>query len=382
MNNEIIIIGGNHHNMLGITRALGENGLRVNLIVTNNNKYAFVVKSKYVKTYCIVKEDEKQILDILENKYDKNKKSILLPTSDFAAYVIDKNLDKLKLKFIVPNINYKQSEIIKYMNKYNQYILAKKYNINMAKSVECDLENFEFLGNCYPYIVKPLESIDGEKNDITICKNKKELFKAIEEFRNKEYKKVIIQEFIKYDKEITLMGCIWGKKLILPGGVEKIRRFPKNKGNVSYGIVKPIEKIGVNIKPIENLLKDINYNGMFDIEIFKIGKNFWLNEINFRNSGNSYVLTYKNIYLAYIYILLICNDELSNININFFDEFHIRDEFLERNQLLKKNISLKEYFNAKIKSKVGFIKNKKDRAPEYWKRIFAILRRINKNEKE
>ena len=121
---------------------------------------------------------------------------------------------------------------------------------------------------------------------------------------------------------------------------------------------------------------------MFDIEIFKIGKNFWLNEINFRNSGNSYVLTYKNIYLAYIYILLIGNDELSNININFFDEFHIRDEFLERNQLLKKNISLKEYFNAKIKSKVGFIKNKKDRAPEYWKKIFAILRRINKNEKE
>lgn len=47
--NEIIILGGNHHNMLGIIRALGKEKLKSIIIITDNNKYFYTKKSKYVK---------------------------------------------------------------------------------------------------------------------------------------------------------------------------------------------------------------------------------------------------------------------------------------------------------------------------------------------
>ena len=86
MKKDVIVIGGNHHNTLGVIRSLGEKGIYPNIIITNESKYAYVAKSKYVKDYDIVKEDEDKIKEILIKKYVKlENKATLIPTSDFAA---------------------------------------------------------------------------------------------------------------------------------------------------------------------------------------------------------------------------------------------------------------------------------------------------------
>ena len=97
INNDVIIIGGNHHNMLGVIRMLGEEGIHPSLIVTNQNRYAYVTKSKYVKDYDVIAENETEMREILLKKYaSSEEKPILFPTSDFAALFIDKNLNLLK----------------------------------------------------------------------------------------------------------------------------------------------------------------------------------------------------------------------------------------------------------------------------------------------
>ena len=174
--NEVIVVGGNHHNALGVIRSFGKNGIKINLIVTNDTKYPFIVKSKYVKKYSIIKENEVEILDELSKYKNITPKPAIIPTSDYAEYVIDKNLDKLKKTFIVPSINNTQGEVIKYMDKFNQIDLCKKYKIDMAKSCVLVLNN-ELNLNIklkYPYILKPIESINGKKTDIQIVSNPKE----------------------------------------------------------------------------------------------------------------------------------------------------------------------------------------------------------------
>lgn len=377
--NEIIIIGGNHHNMLGVIRALGEKGIYSNIIVTHVEKYAYVTKSKYVKEFTIISEKEEEVLNSLEKYKVLNKKAVLIPTSDFAAYVIDKNLNMLKKYFYVPSIKNKQGNIIKLMNKYNQYKLCINNKIGCLKSIEVNL-NQEIItqGVNLPCIVKPLESIDGEKDDISICKNTDELNVTIKKFKAKGYKNALIQDYLEDKKECMIMGVAYNNQVIIPGIAERIRCYPLKKGTTSFGKIITKSNFDYDFSQIVNLIKKIGYNGLFDIDIFKTKGKFVLNEINFRNSGNSYALVSDNIYLAYIYVLLTLGLDVSNEKLNVDKDFYFIDENYERKLLLSKQISFWDYSEARKKTSSYFIKNKKDRRVRRWKYIYAIKRRIKK----
>ena len=301
MKNEIIIIGGNHHNLLGMVRSFGERNFKCNVIITNDNRYAYVKRSKYINKCFVVHEDEKEIMTCLDKFSGNQNKPIIFPTSDFSEAIIDKNFNAIKSSFILPSINNKQGQILKFMNKFNQFELAKKNDIKMAKSKIIELNDSNIkIQTTYPCIIKPLESIDGQKSDITICYNNSQLKECFEKLRKCNYKKLLIQDYINYDYELTLMGCSYNKRVYIPGAVKKFRRYPTDRGSVSFGEVIPYNYFSKKIINIEKLLIELNYNGLFDIEIFVRGSDVFLNEINFRNSGNSYVLNYKNISLGLI----------------------------------------------------------------------------------
>ena len=259
---EIIVIGGNHHNTLGVIRCLGEKKIKSNLIVINENRYAYITKSKYVKNFDIVNYDEETIKKILLKKYSKFKnKAILIPTSDFAALFIDKNLNELKKYFTVSSINNKQNEIEKMMDKYNQYLLARKNNIKISKSLIFDLNEKISDEIPVPCILKPISSVLGNKDDIEICNTKDELKEKIEILKNKKYLKILIQELVDYDYECDIVGCSNKSKLIVPGAVRKIRRYPIKGGSNSFSKILSLDSFKFNIdkilKQIE--LEDINY---------------------------------------------------------------------------------------------------------------------------
>lgn len=381
--NEVIIIGGNHHNMLGVLRAFGEKGILANVIITNPNKYCFIKKSKYIKNCDIISEKENDIINLLTKKYSKmNKKAVLIPTSDFAALVIDKNLKQLEKKFIVPNINNKENKIVEYMDKYNQYKIIKELGINIAQSWELNLQNKKIIPNniTYPCILKPLVSAYASKGDITICNDEESLLAAIEKYKKLNYKNAILQEYIKFEQEYGLIGCVHNSNIILPGIIKKERIYPQKRGNVSYGIIDKVESSTVSFTPIFQLLKELNYSGMFDIEVFVKDNQFYLNEINFRNSGNSYLYTYCDVYIVYLWYLMVCNEDLKNETKEVKNNYYFTDEMLEIKQLLSKNISIKEWNKARKSSKISFLINKHDFVPLLYKFVYAFCRRID-NEK-
>ncbi len=367
--NLVCVIGGNHHNMLGIIRMMGENNIKVNAIIINGDKNSFCIKSKYLSSYSLVAYDEKKIINEI-NKLPKD--TIIIPTGDDAAFIIDKNYKKLKSKYILPSINDEENQMEKYMNKYFQNQLLKKYNLKTAESFIYEFnknlpENLEF-----PVIVKPLLSIDGKKSDIQIASNINDLLVKLKEFEKKEYKRVIIQKYIYMDYECGLNGCICNDSVVIPAILKKIRRFPLKKGNVSYGKIIKKNEMKVDLSPIIHMLKEIRYNGMFDIEIFICGEDYYINEINFRNSGNSYAYMKGNVNLALIWVMKNLNLK-NDLPLEVKKSYYFRDEILELKQLFNKNISFVEFIYSWFKSRSNFIINFKDPMP-FLKLLFNHIR--------
>lgn len=351
-NFDVVIVGSAHINALGVIRSLGEKGVNPILLLTGNKRY--IEKSKYVKKTYYSDLDEKEILDTLINKIEfNNKKCYIVPTGDFVAYVIDKNMNKLKSKYIIPNIKEKENEISKYMDKYEQFKIAKKNNWKMAKTKLLDLTP-DISNDIYPCILKPAVSAQGIKSDIRICKNENEFKVAIDEFKNKNYRNVLLQELLEYDYEIDVPGISNSKESIAYAMIEKINIYPVKRGSTCYGkVVAVYEK---EREKIENLINSIDYNGIFDIDLFVKENEIFLNEINFRNGALSYALTNADIAITLEWILANETGKINRKNIEKSYYFMVEDYNLKL--VFQKEISIfkfiSEFFNTRVFSYISF----------------------------
>ena len=61
-----IIIGGNHHNTLGVIRALGYKGINSTVVLVTGEKKPYVSYSKYI-TKCVLLNSTKEIVPFLLN---------------------------------------------------------------------------------------------------------------------------------------------------------------------------------------------------------------------------------------------------------------------------------------------------------------------------
>ena len=82
MMKEIIVIGADHHNTLGVLRSLGEKGINSILLLISENKKSYVAKSKYAKeVHFLTREEERELKNIInefvkENPFLENHKQL------------------------------------------------------------------------------------------------------------------------------------------------------------------------------------------------------------------------------------------------------------------------------------------------------------------
>lgn len=378
--NEIIVIGSEHYNALGVIRSLGIIGIKPTFIFLDGKEYYPCAKSKYIGNLIILSEqNETKIIDFLIN-YDSDKtyKPIIIPTGDPIVKILDNNFNKLKDKYYVPNISNTQGMISKYMDKSYQMNLCDKYSVLHAKSFEIDLTKKRLekisIGKC---IVKPLVSADGKKDDISICNNDYELYETLKKFQKENYKKVIVQEFIDYDTEYAMMGIAFHDKIIIPGINDNINIYPKGRGNTSYSRMFPLENFELDVSPIINMISSIDYTGLFEIECFKKGKSLYFNEINLRNSANLFAYYGNGINYIYIYILLILNKdrELENEKLYVDKSYYFVVDHLHIKQLKEGTVSLFQLLKH-LKNSTKVIYFKYDKAPFFQKYKNAFKKRI------
>jgi len=384
--NEVIIIGGDHHNTLGVIRSLGKVNIRPYVaIISKKLKNSFVLKSKYVKKGWIFPSEELCIKFIFDNFSNNDCKPILIATSDSAISCIDTNFEKLIDHFFIPNGG-SNGALTTLMNKKKLGDLASEVGFNVPKSWIC-IDDIVLNEIQFPCIIKPMKSTMGSKNDIKIFNNQLELEQF---YHEKNLSNFIIQEYLDKDFEFQLIGCSLngGEEIIIPGYSKIIRSgYNTNTGFLEYRLSHHFDnkELNIDLNKCKQLIEKCKYTGLFSIEFIKTKEqiNYFL-EINFRNDGNAYAVTAAGINLPSIFISHFT--QKVNLDNELYENKSIivMPEFVDFMQVIHHKISIVSWIKDLLRTDCFLVYNKDDLKPfffELWATFKGAFRKIVKNKK-
>lgn len=311
MDAEILILGGNHQNPLGIVEALGRKGLKSNVIIHSDHKSSFVLKSKYVKRGWILKSREEIISCIIENFNDYTSKAVAYACNDDMACILGDNYETLKDILFLPVIP-GNGNMRRWMNKEFQGDIAR--SVGLITPEEWLITNGQIPSDIvYPCITKSLTSVGKGKSEFSLCNNREELQKFFGSHPGNN--EIQVQRFIDKEFEYQFLGLSLNgdEEIIIPGRtqIEHTSHF-NNLVFLKYQQDTLVK--GHDLLPeVKKLIKRSGFSGLFSAEFIhgKDGKDYFL-EVNFRNDGNGIVTTASGTNLPYIWYLYCTGGDFKN----------------------------------------------------------------------
>lgn len=290
----VIVIGGNHHNTLGVVRSLGQRGIGVELIIIGDIYHKYVSTSKYVVSHHALLVAEELSAYLLFRK-KRDEKEVIISCSDEVTEHLNSFVDILSPFYYLPGTK-KQGDLIPTMDKTTMIQLADKNGLRSPLFWRLPEEKNRIF---FPCISKTCISSHGSKQDIKVFYSIEELDSFLERVKGE----IFIQEFVDKKEEIQLIGCSLrgGADIIIPGMSRIIRsQSNTNTGFLEYGPIDPFyNQIIVKCK---SFLMDCDYSGLFSLEFLRDKKdNVYFLEINFRNDGNAFCVTAAGVNLPMIW---------------------------------------------------------------------------------
>lgn len=374
--NTPIIIGGNHHNTLGVIRALGYRGIDSIVILVTEDTDPYVAYSKYIQQ-CVIFKTKQEIVPFLI-KYAKkgNEKSVILSCADFVTSELDLYYDTLKDHYYIPTAK-KQGVCNHFMNKDTMANLAQNTGIKIPKSWIVE-DNTEINVNevDFPCIIKPLASILGSKAEIKIFHDRESLASYLIENKGHRF---IIQKYIDKDFEYQLIGCSlnYGEEIIIPGYSKCIRPCPgTNTGFLEY---KPFEGFVCDLNSCKEFIRKIGYQGLFSMEYLrdKQGNDYFM-EINMRNDGNGICVTGAGMNLPYIWYQYCVEGDYKTEILNKINDIYVMPEFDDFMLVLKRKVSLCTWWKDYKHTTTFMEYSKMDPKPYYIRKKQFIRHLLNK----
>lgn len=353
--NIVVIGGGNHHNTLGVIRAIGREGYGVDLITIRNIRKHYVSYSKYVTRHHAL-ADISELIDYLEKRECADTKEIVISCSDAVTEHLGLYRNRLSERYILPGVS-EEGRIVELMDKQTMIKMTSERGI-LAPEVWCIPTDIKKV--TYPCITKANISSHGGKANIVICNSREEL----ENFIKNKADEVFIQKFIKKKEEVQFIGCSLraGEEVIIPGMSKILRSQPNtNTGFLEYG---PVDSFYNDILERSRLyIKDCRYSGLFSIEFLRDedDKVYFL-EINFRNDGNAYCVTAAGVNLPLIWVK-------ANLGIDYKGDINtprsivVMPEFQDLKLVIQRRISLWQWTKDWKRTNVFLEYAKDDKKP-------------------
>lgn len=373
MTKEVLILGGNHQNPLGVIEALGQNGIMTNVIVHTKCKESFILKSKYIKQGWVCGNTDDIINCILTNFHDKDDKAIVYACSDNMASLLNDHYDLLSPFLIIPGIP-QQGLLTEWMDKEKMTEEAARIGLNIPptwlvhkKQIPNEIE--------YPCVTKSLSSVGNGKAEFKLCNNREELETFL---REKSYSDTIqVQKFIDKEFEFQYIGCSLkgGEEIIIPGRthIEVTTHF-NNLTFLKYQQSKVINDL-TTLSNAEAFIRHTGYSGLFSIEFMhgKDGKDYFL-EMNFRNDGNGIVVTAAGTNLPYIWYLYCTGDDyLHELSVSTAKEICCVPEDSYFISMLQGEITFKQW-RQNMKKCSCYITYFKDDTGPFWSLMWMMRR--------
>ena len=361
MGNDVIVIGGNHHNTLGVIRSLGERGLKPKVIIQTEEKKPYISLSRYI-SYCRLAKTDQDVLEILRSEGLINKKKeVLIACSDGLSSLVDLNRNELLQWYSLPGAE-ESGKISRLMNKETMSQLAKEVGLLVPKSMAVDTSSQELINIPQPWIIKPLVSKNGQKADIERVYNLNEWA----DYCIRHNAKVQVQQLIDKDYEYQLIGLSLkgGEEVIIPGLSYVIR--PAANTNTGFLHYQPLDESYKDVlKKGELFLKAAGYSGLFSLEFLrgKDGKDYFM-EINFRNDGNAICVTASGFNLPYIwYLYNTGRDYRKEIENSYIKPVYVMPEFSDISLIVHKKLNLFTWLKDIHRTDCFMEYDKHDKAP-------------------
>ena len=310
MKQKVVIIGYGFDTRLFLARLLGELGYEVSIIALNITKSKPIdCYSKYVKHYYYTQGDnEDKLLHILLNECKHpDQKVILIPINDFSASVLDRNLNLLEPHFLFQHINHIQGAIVEWMNKEKQKKLAHQFGLNVAGSTNIEIVNgsYELPADVhYPCFTKTRSYTPGYKYTLHRCNTEQELRDFLDYLCQKyENITLMVEEYKEIEKEYAVVGVSDGKDVIIPAVVEILSMAKgSDMGIALQGKIVPCNNYENLIHIFKLLILEIGFVGLFDIDFYKSGNQFYFGELNLRIGGSGFSVISNGVNLPEMHI--------------------------------------------------------------------------------
>lgn len=400
MKQKVVIIGHSFSSRLSIIRSVAKIGCEITVIVmtgykrdgkTLNIKKPIDCYSKYVRNvyYCLRNDKDTFIHILLERCADPKQKVLLIPDSDDTVVAIDNNRERLKDHFVFPYISKGSGSIEYWMDKAHQKVLAREIGLNTAESQQViDIDDGRYIISSnltYPCFSKPLATMNGGKGGMRRCNNVNELEDAINEYIITRTKtgKILVEDYKEINKEYALLGFSDGKDVVIPGIMHLLVISKKNKGIALQGKVMPVDGFEELIEKFKQLVLQIGFVGVFDIDFYESGDIFYFCELNFRFGGSGYAITKMGVNLPVMMVRFFYGENIKGMNKQITGEAIYINERMCLDDWKCGYISLNEYRNYLKTADIRFVPDKDDSYPylmykkEYRKRqIKQIIKRM------
>ena len=379
MQHKVIVIGGNHHNTLGLIRSVGEKGLPVYLLLEHQESLTTcnLRFSKYItKMYHL--KDEAEIMTILKRDFGEEEfKPVILCASDASVCLLDEHYNELKDQFHFFNAG-QQGRINHFMNKVNMFPLAEECGLRTIKTW-C-LKGTESIPSdiSYPCFSKANNSALGGKNGIGISYSEDELREKL----NCNYE-LLVQEYIDKDYEIDVNGFSYnhGNNILINAVCRKIRDYSDRQSQYevleNYSLYPHVNDIAM-----KKLVKSIGYEGPFSVELMYKNEIYYFLEINLRSDAMNYHYTSGGFNYPYLWYLYGKLRELDSTQVTFPQlrkPLYIM-QWSDFSDVIHRRITLLHWLKDLSHTRAFFILNWRDPKPflfVIWQNVKLVLHKLH-----
>lgn len=385
-NNRVVIIGRNYTSRLGMIRAVGIAGLDAIVIKTNGFRKDIDAYSKYVKEYLYAREpNREELLKILMSQRSDINKTLVIPVDDFAASVLDDNIDQLKDFFLFPNINMEQGAVNRLMDKNYQKQLARNASLNVAEGWVVNIENHQYTlpeDIKYPVFPKPQISFKGNKRCMRKCNNERELRNVLDSVAKTKDCPMLLEQYCDISKEYALLGFSDGEEVIIPAMIQMLESGRGGHRGVTLKgkIFNPDDFVFIN--QLKQFMEGLHFCGLFDIDAYESNGKLYFNELNLRFGASGYAITNSGINLPNCLIKHM-QGEKQETEIKKVNEAYFVNEKVAYDDYYNGFISLSKYKQYIEEGNFGFIKSVDDPKPYdmFISQNFSLKKRLKREIK-
>lgn len=370
---KVVIIGHSTTLRLGMVRAIGELGCKIDVIVLGCSERFGLPKpfdcySKYIsQVFFCSASNGNQLVDILLNECRaSDQKVILFPTSDFSAIVIDNHKSVLSEYFLFPHISQSFYSVQDWMDKSKQKELARKVGLNVPNSHVIIIKDRIYslpAGIDFPCFTKPTVSIEGGKAWFRRCDSQDELCRMLNSFGEKNDASILVEDYKEIEQEYAVIGFSDGNKVIIPGIVHLEDQTLSHYGVAMTGTVYPVGEFENIIAQFKSFVLQMGFVGVFDIDFYFCKGRYYFGEMNLRPGASGYAITKLGVNLPAMLVRNFRGEDISEMKELVGDTATFVNERMCSDDWYIGFISSKDYREKRASAKISFVKDKDDRMP-------------------